>query len=141
MSVYVETSAVAAWLLDEPSGWMALDAVREADTVVTSELTLVECDRLLRRRVASGEMGAERADLLRTEFAAASAAWGIVPVGSDIAVRARDSYPDDRIRALDAIHLATALTTRSSVADLAIVSLDGRIRRNAEALGIPVLPV
>jgi predicted nucleic acid-binding protein len=140
VTVYVETSAILSWLLDEPVGWLAFDDIRSADLVVTSELTLVECDRVLRRRVATGAMDTMRADALASELAGVAAAWDIAGIGPDVVARARGSYPDDQIRTLDAIHLATAVVTRSSVGDLAIVSLDDRIRSNAMAVGFEVLP-
>ena len=140
MTVYVESSAVLAWLLDQPVGWLAFHEVQSADRVVSSDLTLVECDRVLLRRVAVGEMEATRADALRVELSSVAAGWDIASIGADIVARARESYPDDRIRTLDAIHLATAVTTRSSVGDLAIVTLDERIRENAVVLGFRVLP-
>jgi hypothetical protein len=140
MTVYVESSAVLAWLLDEPVGWLAFDDIRAADQVVSSELTLVECDRVLRRRVATGAMETLRAEELAAELAGVAAAWDIAGIGPDVVARARGSYPDDQIRTLDAIHLATAVVARTAVGDLAIVSLDDRIRANAEALGFQVLP-
>jgi hypothetical protein len=41
---------------------------------------------------------------------------------------------------LDAIHLATALTARKAVSDLAMLSLDDRIRRAADRLGFLLVP-
>jgi predicted nucleic acid-binding protein len=140
MVVYVESSAIAAWLLDQPGGWPAFEAIRGADVVVSSDLTLVECERTLRRSVAAREMLTSHAEMLRVEFRAVASAWNIVPIGPEVVARAREGYPDDMVRALDAIHLATALTTRVAVDDLVVVTLDHRVRRNAEALGFEVLP-
>lgn len=140
MVLYVESSAIAAWLLDQPGGWPAFEAIQAADGVVSSDLALVECDRTLRRSVAAREMSPARAELLRAEFRSASAAWNILPISPEVVARARESYPDDMVRALDAIHLATALTARVSIDELVVVTLDRRVRRNAEALGFQVLP-
>jgi predicted nucleic acid-binding protein len=41
---------------------------------------------------------------------------------------------------LDAIHLATALQARAALPDLALLSLDRRIRTCGEQLGFQVLP-
>lgn len=140
MVVYVETSAIAAWLLEQPAGWLAFEAVQRADAVVSSDLSLVECERTLRRSVAAGDLSASRAHLLRRELVTAVSAWSILPIGADVVARARDPFPDDMIRALDAIHLATALTARVTVGDLAVITLDHRVHRNAVALGFRVLP-
>jgi predicted nucleic acid-binding protein len=140
MAVYVESSAIAAWLLDQPGGWLAFEAIQRADHVVASDLALVECERTLRRAAAAGELAPARAEMLRRELAEAASAWSVMPIGPEVVARARESFPDELIRALDAIHVATALTARVSLDDLAVVTLDGRVRRNAVALGFEVLP-
>ena len=54
--------------------------------------------------------------------------------------RVRRPFPAEPIRTLDAIHLSTALSARSLVSDLAMLSLDDRVRRSAAQLGLTVLP-
>jgi hypothetical protein len=54
--------------------------------------------------------------------------------------RARRPFPGDPIRILDAIHLASALLARSAVAGLDVLSLDDRLRKAAERLGLGVRP-
>ena len=56
MTLYAESSAVLAWLLDEAEGGKVEEALLSSDLVVASELTLVECDRALLRAAALGEM-------------------------------------------------------------------------------------
>lgn len=140
MAIYAETSAVVAWLLDQPEGWRAFEAIRAADQVVASDLTIVECERMLRRGVASGEFQAVRAELLRGELIELASAWNLLPIGPEVVARARGTFPDELIRALDAIHLATALVARGTRGDVGLVTLDDRIRRNAVALGFEVMP-
>lgn len=140
MTLYVESSAVLAWLLDQPGGWLANDDVRTADVVVTSELTMIECDRALHRHVALGKLTAARADGLRAEFATVSSAWHVQPIASAIVGRARAPFPDDHIRTLDAIHLASALSARASLGDTEVLTLDERIRTTGVLLGFRVLP-
>ena len=53
---------------------------------------------------------------------------------------ARGPFPGELIRALDAIHLATALVIRDIHPDLSVLSLDRRVRENAAALGFGVVP-
>jgi predicted nucleic acid-binding protein len=57
-----------------------------------------------------------------------------------VAERARRPFPAEPIRTLDAIHLATAALANSLVPELAIVSLDRRVRRSARELGFTLLP-
>lgn len=138
--LYVESSAVVAWLLDEPGGWRAFDDIRTADVVFTSELTMIECDRAILRHVALGRLDADRARALGEELATAASAWHVQPIGPQVVERARQPFPDDRIRSLDAIHLVSALIARSALGYLQILSLDDRIRATAARLRFHVLP-
>ena len=53
---------------------------------------------------------------------------------------ARGQFPGELIRALDAMHFATALVIRDIYPDLRVLSLDQRVRENAAALGFEVVP-
>lgn len=139
MTVYAESSAVLAWLLDEPTS-TAIGSVLADGGVVTSALTLVECDRVLLRTAASDTASATKVADLRRILGDVAAMWSIQEIDRSTIERARQPFPDDAIRALDAIHLASAVTTRSAIGDLAVLSLDDRFRRNAAALGFRVLP-
>ncbi len=140
MNLYAETSAVLAWLFDEAGSSAGMRSLADANLIVTSTLTLVESDRAILRSVALEQRSKDGAGRLQAILAEVAAGWSLQPVGPDIADRARASFPDDRIRSLDAIHLASALTARSMIADLEVLSLDDRFRRNAAALGFRVLP-
>ena len=48
---------------------------------------------------------------------------------------AEDVFPLEPVRALDAIHLASALFLRESFSDLTILTTDERVRSNATLLG------
>jgi hypothetical protein len=54
--------------------------------------------------------------------------------------RARRPFPAEPIRTLDAIHLATASLAHSLVPDMAVLSLDGRLRASARQMGLELLP-
>lgn len=140
MTCYAESSAVLAWLLGEARGGLVAALLGAADLVVTSELTLVEVDRALHRSVATGAMDASTAERLREQLEATTTEWAIEPVSAAVVDRARRDFPHDAIRALDAIHLATALVIASAVGDLDVLSFDERVRMNAVALGLPVVP-
>ena len=140
MNLYVETSAVVAWLLDEERGDLARDQLAAADIIFTSDLTLIECDRAFRRAVATGRLTATESLQLHTIIDTASSHWTLLGMDADIVHRSRRSFPREPIRALDAIHLATALAVRSLAPDLLVLSLDDRIRDNAVDLGFQVAP-
>ena len=140
MTVYAETSAVLAWLLDEPSGPRVAAVLRPPAPVIVSDLTLIECDRALLRLASQRPDSLADTEILRSRLTAVGAGWAIEPIARPVVERARAPFPDDAIRSLDAIHLATAVVVRSSVGEVDVLSLDERIRSNAAALGFRVLP-
>jgi hypothetical protein len=140
VTVYAESSAVMAWLLDQARAPEVEAVLASADQVVTSDLTLIECDRAIGRLVRMPGPVAVLVDATRVRLKEAVAAWGVEPISGLVVDRARAPFPDDAIRSLDAIHLATALVVRAAVGDLDVLSLDDRVRANAVALGFRVLP-
>ena len=56
MNVYAESSAVLAWLLGEEVGHSVREVLRHAELVMASDITVVECDRVLIRAVTLGEI-------------------------------------------------------------------------------------
>lgn len=140
MNLYAESSAVLAWLLDEASGPEIRQLLGGTDAVVASDLTLIECDRVLLRATTLGELTEAEAADRRAHLTMAAAHWHVLRIGPDIVERARQPFPGEPIRTLDAIHLASALAARSAVAGLELLSLDDRIRKTAARLGLRVRP-
>jgi len=140
MNVYAESSAVLAWLLGEEGGGPVREALRRAELVTASDLTLVECDRVLIRAAALGEIDEATAADRRAQMDAEAAHWHLWRVSSDILDRARRPFPAEPVRTLDAIHLASALAVRSVVPGVELLSLDDRIRRAGAQLGFRLRP-
>ena len=140
MSLYAESSAVLSWLFGESEGDLVRRHLAETDVVCASELTVVECDRAFLRRSRGGEISAADGERLAETLARTTSHWTLVPVSEEIVARARRSFPDEPVRTLDAIHLSSALLLRSSGSDISVLALDGRVRRNGEALGFDVIP-
>lgn len=140
MTVYAESSAVLAWLLGEDPVDVVRGVLGSADVVLTSDLTLVECDRVLTRATALGELPEAEAADRRALLSAAAAHWHVFRLGADIVDRARRPFPGEPIRTLDAIHLASALAARSVSAGLDLLSLDRRIRSSGQSMGFRVRP-
>lgn len=140
MKIYAESSAVLAWLLGESTGHRVRQVLGQADLVMASDLTLVECDRVLIRAVALGELDEAAAADRRAYLNMAAAHWHVLRLTGDIVDRARRPFPAEPVRTLDAIHLASALAARSGVAGMQLLSLDDRIRRAGEQLGFQLQP-
>ena len=140
MSLYAESSAVLAWLLDEDSSPAIRHLLSGADFIVASDLTLIECDRVLHRAVNIGELSEVEAADRHAHLVTVAAHWHVLRIGSEIVDRARQPFPGEPIRTLDAIHLASALVARAATAGLQLLSLDDRVRKVAVRLGLQVVP-
>jgi predicted nucleic acid-binding protein len=135
VTLYAETSAVLRWLFAEEGGEKLRAALAAADKVTSSRLTLIETRRVIRRAEREGRItAAQSADVLAV-FSQAVSTWAILEITEEIARRAEDAFPSEAVRALDAIHLASALFLRQSFPDLVIVSSDERVSANAALLG------
>jgi hypothetical protein len=140
MRIYAESSAVLAWLLGEDAAPTVREILGRAELVIASDLTLLECDRVLIRAVAVAEIEEAAAADRRAHLNAAAAHWHVLRLSTDIVDRARHPFPVGPIRTLDAIHLASALAARSGVAGVELLSLDDRVRRAGAQLGFRLQP-
>ena len=140
MTLYAESSAVLAWLLGEPAGENIRRTLAEAETVVASDLTLVECERSLIRARSSGHFTETHIGSAQSALRRVEAGWSLLRLGRDVIERARRPFPREPLRTLDALHLASALTAREALPDLALLSLDRRIRAAGRELGLAVAP-
>jgi predicted nucleic acid-binding protein len=140
MTLYAESSAVLAWLLGEQAGVQVRQSLAAAEIVVASDLTIIECARVVIRAAALGEVSEADAADRRAHLTAAASHWHVLRISPEIVDRARQPFPGEPIRTLDAIHLASALTARTAVAGLELLSLDERIRNAGERLGFSVQP-
>lgn len=135
MTVYAETSAVLRWLFAEEGGEALRAELAAAEKVTSSRLTLIETRRVVRRGERDGRITAAQSADVMAVFAQAVSTWAILEISEEIARRAEDGFPNEPVRTLDAIHLASALFLRQSFPDLVLVSADERIRANAALLG------
>jgi len=140
MRLYAESSAVLSWLLDHPSADSIRTLLQRADLVVTSDLTLVECDRELHRAQLATEISEADAADRRAYLNEAASSWHILRVHPDGVERARLGFPLEPLDTLPALHLASALVARRAVPGLAVLTLDADVRRNAQQLGFRVVP-
>lgn len=129
-----------AWLLGEPAGTDVVRALAGAQRVLVSDLTMVECDRILIRAHAAGRVSDGRLADLRALLNAAAARWHLLRLDAEVIERARRPFPREPVRTLDALHLASALAARAGAGEMTLLSLDGRVRVAGRDLGFDVLP-
>ena len=135
MTLYAESSAVLRWLFAESDGEQIRTRLTAATRVVSSRLTLIEVQRVIRRAEREGRISAAQCIDLLAVFAGATSSWWVLDLVPEVARRAAEGFPLEPVRTLDAIHLASALFLRSALPDLEILTSDERIARNAALLG------
>lgn len=141
MIIYAESSGVLAWLLGDEGGREAGAVLAEAESIVASDLTLVECERVLIRAWSNGLISEADASDHRAVLARAAARWTRLRIGPHVIDRATRPFPIEPVRTLDALHLGTALLARSAAPGLRLLTLDQRVRENGQRLGFETLPV
>ncbi len=134
--LYLETSAWLTWLLGEPESLRLQKILDKAAAILTSRLTLIECERAL--IVAEESDRISPADRMKALGVChqKSSEWVIMEIHEEIALRASQRFPIEPVRSLDAIHLATALQFLQAEPTLKVVSLDKRILLNLTPLGL-----
>lgn len=138
--LYAESSAVLRWLLNEPDPDGVARELRQASRVLASELTMLECRRMLVRLVTAGTIGPLSADRRRGDLERLAQDWDLWPIDSAVLSRASESWPKEPVQSLDSIHLATLSLARGAVPDIKCLSLDLRVRENVAAMGVSLIP-
>jgi uncharacterized protein with PIN domain len=140
MIVYAETSAVLSWLLEESRATTVARVLAGATRVISSTLTRIECARTIARGEALGTFTPAAAKELARIYGVVEAGWEQMEIRDAVITKAGDVFPVEPIRALDAIHVASAALAHAEFGPVAMLSLDERVRSNAAALGLTVLP-
>lgn len=112
----------------------------EAELVLASDLTLIECDRVLIRATCTGRLKEASAADRRAHLRKVAEHWTILRIDDEVVERARRPFPAEPLRTLDAMHLATAVVACGFVPEVALLSLDERIRACGKELGLTVVP-
>lgn len=134
---YVETSALLRVLLDGDEG---LQAAVSGEGLVTSALTFVEASRAIVRARRERRLDARSAREAERQLAAFERACDTVAMNDEVLRRAREAFPVEPVRSLDAIHLASVRVLDDELGGVEVVSCDDRVRQNAVALGFVVIP-
>lgn len=120
MIAYVDSSVVLALVFEEESR----PSVR-AESVITSELTVVEVARRMIHRSFTDDPWTEATEAL--------AAIELLAIGPEVIARA-STLNVRHLKSLDALHVASALTAGADV----IVTQDRQMRRACQELGLAV---
>lgn len=136
MRIYFDSSVVLRVVLGERG---RLAEWSRASNAVTSEITRVECLRVLDRLRLAGmtdkELARRRASALRV-----LSGFELVRLNRAVLARAADPFPT-QIRTLDALHLSSALLVRPRYPALRFATHDVELGMAATAEGLRVIGV
>jgi len=133
---YLDTSALLRLVLREPG---ALQQVRSAATLVSSELLAVESLRTLDRLRLQGALSVDEAALRRQMVTEWLEAVDLVLLQRPVLARASEPLPTP-LGTLDALHLATALVWRDRMRQpLVMATHDLDLALAARSFGMEVI--
>lgn len=135
MTAYVDTSALLRVILREPG---AVDDLKSYDSLVSSELIVVESARTIDRLRLQGTLTVEEAAARRRAITEWLEAVDLVLLRQPVLSRASEPLPTP-LGTLDAIHLATALIWRDRMGALSTVAThDSALGLAARSFGFDV---
>jgi hypothetical protein len=134
---YFDTSALIKRYVDDPRRREILTLLRKNHCVVSAVLP-VEVRSALRRRVTDKPLDAKRIPAVLKRLAADRAYWTSIEVSREVLAMAESLSGAHPLRALDAIHVASAklFADRTASQTFTFVSADMQQTHVAEALGI-----
>lgn len=137
--VYLDASALVKLFVPEAESDALNDALIAAEDVIISDLAITEMASALGRRMREGRVTRDEARRLQREAEKLSAVCRRVELTPPIHRRAERlllASRDVPLRALDALHVATALDSDSAT----VVTFDPRMRTVAAAQSLYVAP-
>jgi predicted nucleic acid-binding protein len=137
--VYLDASALVKLLVPEPESDTLNEALVGAEDVVISDLALTEIASALGRRMRENRLAMTEARRLQGEAEKLARACRRVELTPPVHRRAERLLLSSRkvpLRALDALHVATALAADAAT----LVTYDPRLRAAALAQGLFVAP-
>lgn len=138
MIAYLDTSALLRLVLGEPG---ALEQLRSAEALVSSELLAVESLRTIDRLRLQGALSVEEAAERRVIVAEWLEAVDLVVLQRPILARASEPFPTP-LGTLDALHLATVLVWRDRTRQKLLVATHDRdLGLAARSFGLEVVGV
>jgi len=134
---YFDTSALIKRYVAELGRGEVLQLLRKRDCVVSAVLG-VELRSALRRRVTEGTLDGKQIASILKRFTADRAFWTRIEVSAEVLAAAETVAAAHPLRALDAIHVASAQLFAARIASPAFIFVSADIRQTtaAAALGI-----
>lgn len=139
IACYWDTSALLALLFQEPGTKQARAAIQRGGLPgYTSFFTLIEMESAYARRLAEGSLSKEFLPELRLHAQRLEEALGLVWADAGVMDDAKRLVLELGLRPGDALQTASALLVFRQQPKMAFASLDTRLSRAAQAVGLPL---
>jgi predicted nucleic acid-binding protein len=139
MILYLDTSALVKFYVEEPGSRVVRALLERAQVVSTSRVAYVEMRAGLARKLRQGELREEEYKRILSDFEKDWKDYFVIEVSEGVANLGGELVEKHPLRALDALHLASALFLRERVrSDVFFSSFDERLNEAAQAEGLAV---
>ena len=139
---YFDTSALIKRFVAEKGSAVVEHLIAREERIATAKLAYIEVHAGLSRKRREGHLSARRYDVVSRRFDADWIDYLRVDLRDDVLALSRELVGRHPLRALDAIHLASALTIGASLGEeIVFAAADERLLRSASAEGLRALNV
>jgi uncharacterized protein len=138
--LYLDTSALVKLYAEEADSGLVRQAVADSEIIATSLMAYVETRSALARKGRNGAITRSAFNRCRREFERDWARLHRLPVDEILVLKAGELAEEHALRALHALHLATADFLRAAVrAAVTFACFDGTLNEAAQARGLELL--
>ena len=140
MILYLDTSALVKLYAEEEGRERVRQGVRAADLIATSLMAYAETRSALARKSRSSEISRVAFTRCRRDFERDWQRLNRLPIDELLVRKAAELAEQHALRALDALHLATADSLQTALRDtVTFACFDNRLNGAAEARGFALL--
>ena len=134
---YFDTSALIKRYVEEPGRREVLTLLRRNNCVVSAVLP-VEIRSALRRRATEGTLDVKHVAVILKRFAADREFWTVIEVSGEVLAAAETLSAAHPLRALDAIHVASAKLFATRIASLTFTFVSADIQQTTAAAAVGI---
>ncbi len=140
MILYLDTSALVKLYAEEDGSDLVRLGVRESNLIATSVMAYAETRSALARKSRSSEVSRAAFTKCKRDFDRDWLRLHRLPVDEPLVRKAGELAEQHALRALDALHLATADYLQAALRDaVTFACFDGTLNRAAESRGFELL--
>lgn len=136
---YFDTSVLVKRYVREDGSEQAQRLLRRY-RFISSAITPVEASTSFRRRKDSGDIESRHFDAIIKRFDSDRPSWELIETGKDVLDRAERLGRENRVRALDAIHIASVLLFKEETGQrVPFITADSAQRDTAAVLSLDIV--